>query len=177
MGAALELTGQRFGLLTVLDQAAPGQGYRGLHWRCVCDCGAEVVVPGPQLRRGNNRSCGGKVHSGQPLGALRVSLLLSIYKRNAKSRGIEWSLPDDEFLEIVASPCTYCGRGGQDTPLTMTDMAEANGIDRFDNGLGYVSGNCVPCCSTCNTAKSAMAAEAYVAHCVAVAHRVLQHVH
>ena len=28
-----------------------------------------------------------------------------------------------------------------------------NGLDRVNNGLGYVEGNVVPCCETCNTAK------------------------
>jgi hypothetical protein len=31
-----------------------------------------------------------------------------------------------------------------------------NGIDRKDNAAGYVEGNVVPCCKTCNYVKKSM---------------------
>ena len=31
-----------------------------------------------------------------------------------------------------------------------------NGIDRINSSLGYVDGNVVPCCGTCNKMKMAM---------------------
>jgi hypothetical protein len=52
-----DLTGQRFGRLTVLafDQADKyGQSF----WRCRCDCGAETVVRRFHLLRGGTQSCG-----------------------------------------------------------------------------------------------------------------------
>ena len=52
----LDLTGQRFGHLTVL---APAEniGTRTA-WRCRCDCGQDIVVPTRDLRRGRRTSCG-----------------------------------------------------------------------------------------------------------------------
>jgi hypothetical protein len=50
-----ELTGQRFGRLTV-KCCAEGDGKP--HWLCQCDCGNECVVVGENLRSGNTRSCG-----------------------------------------------------------------------------------------------------------------------
>lgn len=54
--AAIDLTGQRFGRLTVAERA-PNQGSK-ICWRCVCDCGREVRVQTFNLICGNQRSCG-----------------------------------------------------------------------------------------------------------------------
>lgn len=37
-----------------------------------------------------------------------------------------------------------------------------SGIDRQDHRLGYVHGNCVPCCSNCNTKKGLLEAAGLV---------------
>ena len=52
----LDLTGQRFGRLTVL---APAEniGTRTA-WRCRCDCGRDIVASTRDLRRGRRASCG-----------------------------------------------------------------------------------------------------------------------
>ncbi len=50
------LTGQRFGLLTVTGQGEK-KGRRST-WHCVCACGGEKDVKGHNLKSGNVRSCG-----------------------------------------------------------------------------------------------------------------------
>lgn len=57
MGKAIELSGQRFGRLTVLYLAPPGPDGRR-RWLCACDCGAQYVARALTLRRGATRSCG-----------------------------------------------------------------------------------------------------------------------
>jgi hypothetical protein len=52
----LDLTGQRFGRLIVLEVAETRKGV--LWWRCRCDCGVEVEVRSQQLRIGQAKSCG-----------------------------------------------------------------------------------------------------------------------
>ena len=52
----LDLTGQRYGKLTVLSPAE-NIGSRTA-WRCHCDCGREVVVRTNRLRSGHTSSCG-----------------------------------------------------------------------------------------------------------------------
>lgn len=52
----LDLTGQRFGMLTVLHRAE--NIGRDTAWRCRCDCGNETVVRTCYLRKGRTRSCG-----------------------------------------------------------------------------------------------------------------------
>lgn len=53
----IDLTGQRFGRWTVLEQAAPGEGY-STRWLCECDCGTIKTVDAQLLRSGRSQSCG-----------------------------------------------------------------------------------------------------------------------
>lgn len=52
----LELTGQKYGKLTVLGPAE-NIGNRTA-WRCLCDCGKETIVKTNFLRNGHTTSCG-----------------------------------------------------------------------------------------------------------------------
>jgi len=62
MAKLIDLTGKRFGRLTVLERAgiykSPDQETYMLTWRCKCDCGKETVVIGNNLKHGYTRSCG-----------------------------------------------------------------------------------------------------------------------
>ena len=53
---AIDLTGQRFGRLTVLRRGK--SDYCSAKWICLCDCGKEKTIASYQLRRGSIRSCG-----------------------------------------------------------------------------------------------------------------------
>lgn len=53
----IDITGQRFGLLTVLSKS-DYQGGDGVYWNVRCDCGNEKVVSGHAIRRGDIISCG-----------------------------------------------------------------------------------------------------------------------
>lgn len=52
----VDLTGQRFGKLVVINRA--GTRNREALWRCRCDCGNETLSRGGGLRGGKVRSCG-----------------------------------------------------------------------------------------------------------------------
>ena len=58
IGARLDLTGQRFGILTAISLAERPTNGQGAHWLCKCDCGAESVARAKDLRNGNTASCG-----------------------------------------------------------------------------------------------------------------------
>lgn len=61
MSELIDLTGQKFGRLTVLGQCQshvlPCGGVL-TKWLCVCDCGNSAEVIGSSLKRGHTRSCG-----------------------------------------------------------------------------------------------------------------------
>ena len=54
---AIDLTGLRFGRLTVIERNGTTKDNRAL-WKCLCDCGNYVTVRAGDLRSGNSKSCG-----------------------------------------------------------------------------------------------------------------------
>ena len=58
----IDLTGMRFGRLTVLRREGTWKDLSGFSscptWLCRCDCGEETVVIGRNLKSGMTRSCG-----------------------------------------------------------------------------------------------------------------------
>ena len=55
-----DLTGKKFGRLTVVERAPDhiqSNGRRRIMWRCICDCGAETIVHGDNLKAGKVQSC------------------------------------------------------------------------------------------------------------------------
>lgn len=85
----VDLTGQKFGLLTVVKRAdRPG---KHVHWECDCACGGSKMVSGDALKRGATTSCGCKPRgtpvdlTGRRFGRYRVL-------RRAENRGhhVHW---------------------------------------------------------------------------------------
>lgn len=57
----LNLTGQRFGKLVVLNEGEPRiepSGKKKVRWNCLCDCGNTALVSTDNLRSGHTTSCG-----------------------------------------------------------------------------------------------------------------------
>lgn len=91
-----DLTGQRFGKLTVLRRAdAPQDGKpSGDRWVCRCDCGGEASVLGANLVRGHTKSCGCLKENdltGQHIGALTVLGRSDEYAKRGKRRVRLWA--------------------------------------------------------------------------------------
>ena len=58
MGRKIDLTGQTFGKLTVLEEAQERNKSGSVCWVCQCECGNIVTVSGDNLRRNHTKSCG-----------------------------------------------------------------------------------------------------------------------
>ena len=71
MGKFIDLTGKRFGRLTVLARAENDK-HRNIRWYCHCDCGNFTTVTRGGLRSGDSQSCGR--HKGNR-GAKPINLL------------------------------------------------------------------------------------------------------
>lgn len=57
----IDLTGQRFGRLTVVEMAdthITPKGRNVYMWKCICDCGNQAIVATSSLRSGQSKSCG-----------------------------------------------------------------------------------------------------------------------
>ena len=52
-----DLTGKVFGRLTVKEFSHKDDGLRA-HWKCLCECGVEIITQGHRLTTGKTKSCG-----------------------------------------------------------------------------------------------------------------------
>lgn len=58
MGRKIDLTGQRFGKWTVLEECEDRDKYKRIWWECLCECGEQRKVSGKSLKAGQSKSCG-----------------------------------------------------------------------------------------------------------------------
>lgn len=165
MGAAIDITGERFGALVALH-ISDERPYGHLMWVCQCDCGNTCLAAVGSLRAGRRVSCGCYTPQRRlGKGEQARNSLLSSYKHGAKSRGLAWELTVEQFTELTKQPCYYCGVEPAYILRVRTEGAGDyvyNGIDRLDNGKGYLPDNVVPCCKICNQAKSDRSYEEFI---------------
>lgn len=154
------IVGHRFGKLVVLERDSEPRNSKRVFWRCVCDCGNETVVSGTNLRTGNTKSCGclHKEKTSLAFGVASFHALVTRYKDDAKKRGYEWNLTDEQVELLTQQDCCYCGKPPSSLFHRNSHNGDYiyNGIDRQDPLMGYVSENVVPCCKVCNYAKHTM---------------------
>ena len=58
MSRLIDLTGQRFGRLTVIERSEKTAKGCSVYWKCICDCGNETIVSGNNLKGMKVKSCG-----------------------------------------------------------------------------------------------------------------------
>lgn len=54
----IDLTGQKFGYLTVVKKVEKESNLPTTFWLCKCDCGKETIVTASNLKSGHTKSCG-----------------------------------------------------------------------------------------------------------------------
>ena len=79
--------------------------------------------------------------------------LFCIYRRNCIRRGIEFRLSLAHLKKLTSLPCEYCACPPRNKIKRSRFTFLYQGIDRKDNGQGYVYENVVPCCPRCNSIK------------------------
>ena len=152
MGKFIDLTGQKFGKLTVvkrIENYIQPNGSIKTQWLCKCECGNETIVKSDMLKSGNTRSCGciknnnikNGIHSTHKLSHTRIyNLYMGIKARcynsnepaykNYGGRGIkmckEWF---DDFMSFY----NWATDSGYKDNLT---------IDRIDVNGNYEPSNC-----------------------------------
>lgn len=169
-----EMTGQKFGRLTVIKRAGSDK-WGAAAWLCKCECGNEVVTTGARLRSGNVKSCGcfrdeltGERAKARalPIGEAAFNALVWKIKYSAERRGYIWNLTEDQVKRLTSQPCYYCNAKPLQRGTTGTNHNGSylyNGLDRVDNTKGYTIDNVVPCCGTCNKAKNTQTIEEFKA--------------
>jgi len=167
----VDLTGQKFGRITVICRAPRKNNTDPAKWVCECNCGNIKNVRGPNLVNNLTKSCGcivkenaiknwkiqAEKHKKLP-GYSSSKRTYGIKKRTSIIRGLAFDLTLDDFLKLVVTECYYCG----DEPSHISNFKKLNGqfvyhgIDRVDNNIGYTLENSVSSCWPCNRAKSTM---------------------
>ena len=144
-----DLTGNRFGRLTVIGRKEPHG--KIVEWDCKCDCGNEVVVRGNNLTSGNTKSCGclatenrSRIGSANTTHGGTHTRLFSIWLA-MKSRCYR---PHDKgYVWYGGRGITVCDEWKDDFQA-FRDWAMANGyedhltIDRIDVDGNYEPSNC-----------------------------------
>ena len=87
------------------------------------------------------------------------------YKHSAVTRGLSFCLTKDQLYRLVRQGCHYCGALPEKAVTTKNKRHcfLCNGVDRKDNSKGYTPENSLPCCSRCNSAKSDMPYDDFLA--------------
>lgn len=168
---AKDLSNQRFGRLTVLDKHRTHRRktYTVKQWRCKCDCGKYVWITVQDLRTNHTKSCGCLQQETNRNRTLEFGLAskrkcYANYKKAAKNKCRKFELTFQEFIDITAKSCSYCGNPPENVLKSKGYNGHFvySGIDRVDSNIGYVLDNCVSCCKMCNIAKHNMTREAFV---------------
>lgn len=152
--------GTRFGRLRVESFVINRDG--GRVYICQCDCGNVRRVASGKLNAGKSKSCGClrsdllKVSKKKWPGNPAINSILAQYKNAARSRKLDWSLSHDEATHLLTQPCYWCGQSPSREVRSRSHSGIVGGIDRRNNDLGYVAGNCVSCCKVCNIAKASL---------------------
>lgn len=105
-----DMTGQRFGMLTVLGIAGVATDLKKntMRWLCQCDCGSPPkAIDGSSLRSGNSKSCGCmRGRSNKKRAELERAEKLTEAKQEAKIDNVQGE------VEVVVSPdvviCQEC---------------------------------------------------------------------
>ena len=58
MGKFIDLTGQKYGKLTILKKSEQRTSGGRIQWECECECGNKILATGDHLRSGHTKSCG-----------------------------------------------------------------------------------------------------------------------
>ena len=142
MGKLIDLTGQRFGRLVVLERARNSSQGTAM-WRCQCDCGNITVVRSYLLKKGRTKSCGCQkyeVHTTHEQSGTRLYRIWAAMKSRVTNpnntnysdyggRGITLF---DAWMEFEPF-YEWAIKNGYSDELT---------IDRIDNDKGYSPDNC-----------------------------------
>lgn len=165
----IDVIGKRFDRLLIQSEShiRDTSGRSKIILSCICDCGERTTVHKDRVLRGHTKSCGCLQNETRKLwgesqalsyGEATANETYASYKKSAGVRGFTFDLTLDEFIAIITKQCLYCGDylTNEKRGRYKNGSFRYTGIDRYNNSLGYVKGNCVPCCRVCNRIKTDM---------------------
>ncbi len=149
MGKRAEITGERFGALTVLSYA----GWEKKHalWRCRCDCGNISTVRLNNLRNGHTQSCGcqganatigvrSRTHGHTPVGEATAT-----YRTWQRMKCRCYNTHHDRYELYGGRGIRVCDRWRNSFENFLSDMGErpeGHSLDRINPNGNYEPSNC-----------------------------------
>ena len=144
----VDLTGQRFGRLTVIERDCLKPKGGNAHWICQCDCGNYTVVASDALRCGGTTSCGCRLKEIQHFSSVTHGKTNTrLYRIWSHMKGRCYNPTDHKYPRYGGRGISICDEWKDDFQA-FYDWAVANGyqeglsIDRINNDGDYSPENC-----------------------------------
>lgn len=145
-----------------------------------CDCGVEKTLNRNSVvsgRTGACKFCNRKKNYlfglTKPKQNYHINRIYASYKVRANSKKLDFKLSKEEFKEFIFESCYYCKAPPSNKRKACSVHIKPfiySGIDRLNNKVGYVKGNCVPCCHKCNRMKSDLSFDDFLKHIKLILH-------
>lgn len=140
---APDITGQRFGMLTVLERL-PNSSDRRSRWRCRCDCGNETVTRSESLKTDHTRSCGcfhrrshGEASSRNGAQSVEYRTWAGMIRRCENSH-------DESYQNYGGRGISVCDKWRSSYSAFLSDLGrrpDGHSLDRIDVNGNYEPGN------------------------------------
>src|ERR1035437_10132264 len=177
MTKRIDLTGQKFGKLTVIQYDHTEKPRGTAFYLCLCECGNNVICQSGHLKSGHTQSCGcfqqeqAKIASTNNTWGRKYEDPKNISANHIWKCTYADGCSFETFMKLSQMPCHYCNISPSNTfnkyinhenQLTNNKVSKEwatlayftyNGLDRIDSLKNHSEDNIVPCCFRCNRAK------------------------
>lgn len=123
MSHIIDMTGQRFGKLTVIEMGTQNPSLHTAVWVCLCDCGNKKVTTRRSLLNGDCKSCG-CIKKGRPV-QLQYIKNDPDWKKKKKSQK-KTTCPYNEGCVCLKKDCKRCGWNPRVAKARMERMGYGN---------------------------------------------------
>jgi len=146
--------------LTIISVSIERNIHGKLMAMCKCECGKEIQATINNIGH-STFSCGclksESINHRLGKGPENANVMHVLH--DIKRRTPNTDLTYDHIASLIMSDCYYCGKTVEEVGNAGTTYSKLKvkvrklGIDRVNNNIGYIVGNVVPCCYTCNRVK------------------------